>query len=409
MACPAVTTAQGFLTQTLSHIDCQAQSIGSFGFQALSANGSPAASLLTAFLTLFIAIFGFRLLFGGDVLARDAVGGVLKVGIVLLLALSWPAYRILAYDTVLHGPAEIAALIAGPTLPDMHANAGGGLAERLQGIDDGIVALTGIGSGRLNGSLQVPGEAVQSFQGIALQDEWGYGWGRTIYLAATIGPLAALRIAAGLLLALGPLVAGLLLFELTRGLFLGWLRGLALTALGSLGISLLLGVQVAVMEPWLADALNRRTSGYATPGAPTELLALCLGFALASFGLLFILGRIAFQESWRALPWLHKDSELSNAQRGEAAVARANINTTPAAIHSRAQAIAQGVRTTMRHETLGQSAQTSRSMGGATSRVPTTGDRSSSSASGSREPLGNSWRRNARRTTAAHRRRDQSS
>ncbi len=48
-------------------------------------------------------------------------------------------------------------------------------------------------------------------------------------------------------------------------------------ALGSLGLTVLLCVQSAIMEPWLADVLNRRTLGYAAPTAPTELLALVVG------------------------------------------------------------------------------------------------------------------------------------
>jgi type IV secretion system protein VirB6 len=103
-----------------------------------------------------------------------------------------------------------------------------------------------------------------------------------LFLATTIGSLAALRIAGGLLLALAPLFAGLLLFDLTRGIFSGWLRGLALVALGSLGVTVLLSVQLAVTEPWLADALERRARGDATPTTPTEMLALTLAFAIAT-------------------------------------------------------------------------------------------------------------------------------
>src|SRR5690606_8042858 len=121
---------------------------------------------------------------------------------------------------------------------------------------------------------------------------------RTVYLGSVIGSLAILRIAGGLLLALAPLMAGLLLFDFAKGLFSGWLRGLVLVAMGSLGITLLLAVEVAVMEPWLVDALGRRSLGYATPNAPTELLALALAFAVAAAGLLVLLGKVAFQNSW---------------------------------------------------------------------------------------------------------------
>ena len=71
MACPAVSTGRAFLSQTIYHLDCQAQTLGSFGFQSLAQPGSLAGSLLLALLTLFIAIFGFRLLFGGGVGSSD--------------------------------------------------------------------------------------------------------------------------------------------------------------------------------------------------------------------------------------------------------------------------------------------------------------------------------------------------
>src|SRR5687767_5935772 len=101
MSCPAVLTGGEFLVQALAHLDCQAQTLGSFGFQSLAQVGSPAGLVLTALLTLFVAIYGIRLLFGpgngGSDEARDLVNAVLKIGIVLTLAVSWPAWRTLAY------------------------------------------------------------------------------------------------------------------------------------------------------------------------------------------------------------------------------------------------------------------------------------------------------------------------
>lgn len=397
MACQAVTTGQGFLLQTLSHLDCRAQAIGSYGFQSLAAPGSPASLALTALLTLFVAVFGFRLLFGEQVGTRDAIGAALKVGIVLTIAVSWPAYRILAYDTVLHGPAELAAVIGGAN----GAGAGPRVAERLQRIDDGIVSLTSVGTGRQTGQLDVPGEVRGSFQGVALQDESGFGWGRTIFLAATIGTLAALRIAAALLLAIAPLVAALLLFDLTRGLFAGWLRGLALTALGSLGITILLMVQLAIMEPWLADVLYRRAQGYATPEAPTELLALALGFGAASFALIAILAKVAFQNSWPFAAWRRTVEPIG--QRETAGPRQLRGETRETVIHSRALTVSEGVRTTMRFES-------SRSESGERQRTTETisrGDRGGSNARpGEPQPLGSSYRRTQGRATGSHRRRD---
>jgi type IV secretion system protein VirB6 len=116
------------------------------------------------------------------------------------------------YDTVLHGPAELAAALrAGDNLP----GTSGGLTARLQAVDDAIVALTAQGTGR---EVYAPvQEGGTTFKAIALEDQPALGWARVAYLVGTLGPLVALRLAAGLLLALTPVVAGLLLLGAREG------------------------------------------------------------------------------------------------------------------------------------------------------------------------------------------------
>ena len=84
--------------------------------------------VLTGLLTLFVALLGYRMLFGQTPAVRDGVLALVKIGIVLALATSWTAYRTLIYDVALRGPAELAADIGRPAaLP----GAGGGLVDRL--------------------------------------------------------------------------------------------------------------------------------------------------------------------------------------------------------------------------------------------------------------------------------------
>jgi type IV secretion system protein VirB6 len=393
MACPTVTTGDQFLAQTLGHLDCQAQTLGSFGFQALAAPGSPASLALSGLLTLFIALFAMRMLLGDRVQTRDAVNGFLKIGIVLTLAVSWPAFRILAYDTVLLGPAEVASSMTPSTLPDT----GAGFTQRLQTIDGGMASLTLVGTGRQTGSLALEQRRDEAFRTIAMADETALGWARTIYLASVIGSLAILRVAGGLLLALTPLVAGLLLFDLARGLFAGWLRGLVLVALGSLGMTLLLAVQVAVMEPWLADALQRRSLGYATPSAPTELLALTLAFAIASAGLLFLLGKVAFQNAWSfRVPRPGSDTQ----DRAPAAAPTREPRPIEIWSHPRALTVSEGVMNLIRHE------EGRRGVPQVALALPANGPSSSQAGANAEGRIGSSWRRTSGRTTAAQTQRD---
>ena len=400
MACPAVPTGSEFLVRSLAHIDCQAQTIGSFGFQALATPGSPAAIALTGLLTLFVAIYGIRLLFGQGDEARSLVTAVLKVGIVLTMAASWPAWRIVAYDTVLYGPAEIAATIMpSTTLPGQQAD----LPQRLQGIDTGLAEITFAGTGRLVEGPVAPGFA-REFQSVALADEAGYGWSRPVFLASTLGSLGVLRIAGGLLLAIAPLMAGLLLFDLTRGLFAGWLRGLAFVGVASLGATVLLSIQVAVMEPWLIDVLSRRNLGVITPRAPTEALALVLAFSIAMMGMLFLLAKVAFQNSWvyvqPILKRLPSVPVVRDLQQWRPA------GTAEIPVHSRALAISESVTAAVRRErgeAVGlepvrriEMLQRSESAAG-------TAGQGTVAAS----PLGSSYRRHARRETGSQRGRDE--
>jgi type IV secretion system protein VirB6 len=297
MACPAIVTGEVFLTRVIAHVDCQAQVIGTYGYQALAQQGSPAGVVATVLLTVFVALFGLRLMFGPAPGMRDAVLDVLKIGIVLTLAFSWPAFRVLVYDVVVDAPAELASFIVNPLGDESRP-----LVGRLQAIDNGIVQLIDAGTGRSSGAPLGNASSGATFAGSALQEDAAFGWSRLLFLGSTIGTVGLLRLFAGLLLALSPLVAGLLLFEASRGLFAGWLRGLVLAMLGTLGASVVLSVQASVLEPWLTDALRVRALGYATPSTPLELFAISLAFAVLQLAMIAALSKVAFHKGWPSLP-----------------------------------------------------------------------------------------------------------
>lgn len=346
MACPAILTGGKFLASTLGHLDCQAQVIGSYGYGALADPGSTVSLALLGLLTIFIALFGIRLLLGAPIAGRDVIGDVIKIGLVLTLATSWPAWRIVGYDLVLNAPGEIAQTIgASSSLPGSN----GTLRARLQNADDGLVAMTMFGTGRLTGGVVAGTDLGDSFHGIALADETGFGWGRVLFLAGTIGPYAIVRLGAGILLGIAPLMAGLLLFAGTAGPFFGWLRGLAFCALGSVALSLIQGTQLAILDPWITDVLAQRGGGTFTPSAPTELIVLALAFVTLSFGALFLAARITFMPHLLPPGLISKTPESwTPAFRDhQAAPANAQAALPPP---SRAHAIAEAVATSMRRE-----------------------------------------------------------
>ena len=406
MACTPIVTGDRFLLRVLDHIDCQAQTIGSYGYRALGEPGSTASIVVLALLTLFVALFAIRLLFGPGPGARDVVFDVLTIGIVLTLAFSWPAFRTLVYDLTLQGAGEIAATIApGPS------NAIG-LAERLQEADTAMVRLTELGTGRNTGAFVNAEATGGTFQGSALADDSAFGLARLTYLAGIVGSLALLRIVAGVLLALAPLAAGLLLFEQTRGLFSGWLRGLVLALVGSIGLTVVLSVQLAILAPWLADALRLRGLGYAVPSAPIELFALNLAFALVQFAIIWLLAKVAFTRGWPSLRGLIPASERRSVSAAEPAIVPA---TSDLAV-SRAQRISDSVETVMRREAQTERERIAyRGFGGSAGASVHASERvvegRAGEVSGSTAParLGSSYRRTARRSSQAAGMRDRSS
>lgn len=397
MACSAIITGDAFLSRVLEHIDCQAQVIGSYGYQALGEPGSLAAVLMTGLLTLFIALFGLRVMFGPAPGARDVVHKVLTIGIVLTLAFSWPAFRTLIYDVTLKGPAEIASVIQSSSQGQAPAS----MTERLQQVDNAIVRLTESGTGRNTGQLIDSTAPGGTFQGTALQDESTLGWARLSFLAGTIGSLALLRIAAGLLLALAPIAAGLLLFTQSRGLFAGWLKGLVLTLIGSVGATIALMVELAILEPWLADALRVRELGYATPSAPTELLATTLAFALVQLALVWLLARVAFNRGWSDLPaipeWLGQRSPWDELRQVRPSVV--------ALQQSRAERIGSSVEMMLRREERTVERLSYRTL----NQTASPADPGIGAGYDTRPRLGSSFRRTAARHSQAGVRRDRQS
>ncbi|MFZ1565570.1 type IV secretion system protein [Sphingorhabdus sp.] len=331
----------------LAHIDCQAQTIGAYGYGALADPASSVAIALSGLLTVFVAFFGIRLILAEPQSGRDLVGDVLRIGIVLTLATSWPAWRTLGYDVVMSGPTELASTISSAAdLPGERND----IVTRLQTADDNIVILTIFGTGRNTGCTDRSDRIGDTFRGIALADQEGLSNGRLFFLAGVIGPLAIVKLGAGLLLALAPLMAGLLLFVGTRDLFFGWLRALGALAFGAFALYMVFGVQLAVLDPWLSNAVALREAQVLTPSAPTELSVINMAFALANFGILFIIIRIFFFGGLGAPRLIAKLNSNPFFDRGQGPIVH-SLQTERQA-PTRALRVADAVAQTMRREDL---------------------------------------------------------
>jgi len=365
--CPGLSTGEAFLSTLLRHIDCQAQTVGADGYQALASPGSPFALELTGLLTIFVALFGLRMMLGQTPTIRDGVMAVAKIGMVLTIAASWPAYRTVVYDVVVQGPAQLSgALGRAAGLP----GADGDLVNRLQDADASIIRLINYGTGRDDLAVLPSANPSEPAQRTPIADNPALGWARVFFLSSTIAAFAAVRLTAGVLLALAPLFAGLLLFDIARGLFVGWLRALVFALLASIATTIVLGVQLALLEPWLAQVIQLRQSNALAAAAPIELLVICLAFALALFGSLGILLRLAFTVHVQAGRSEMKETAPAPARPEPQPNVMPPERTAPEHAAPRAQAVASALMAAQRRERASSPPMSTGVLAAATGRSP---------------------------------------
>lgn len=272
-ACAASPESAGYVGSVSHFIDCRAEMLDTGAFGALAAPGSTLSLVLTGFLTVFVALIGYNLLLGRGFGIRSGTIAMIRIGAVLTLVMSWPAYQTLVYDVAVEGPGQLVAEIGRPAgLP----GSDGTLLQRLDAADGALQQLSILGTGNIEfaQAQSLPPPPMVGFDAFAL------GGSRILFLISALVGIVGVRIIAALMLAIGPFFIALLLFENTRSMFEGWLRVLAGASLAVIGVSVSLGFELAMLEPWLGDALARRMGGETLPSVPTELFVTTTFFAI---------------------------------------------------------------------------------------------------------------------------------
>jgi type IV secretion system protein VirB6 len=217
------------------------------------------------------------------------------------------------------------------------------------------------------------------------------------------------------MLALGPFFIAFLLFDGSRGLFEGWLRVLGGAALGALGAAIVLGVELAMLEPWLTYLLALRNARQPIAGVPVELFVVTFVFALALLATLIAAARLAY--GFRLPPvWREAPALAAAALRGEkvAIAGRIREGAAAAADRSRAATVAAAIAATQRRETSSIPAAGLAAAGGGGFSASSHGSRHlsmrESPASAPPPRIGQSFRRRTRgRVSASSGRRDRAS
>jgi type IV secretion system protein VirB6 len=290
MSCPVHPDA-GVVRAVLGSVDCGTRDFAHRGYELLT-GGAAFQAGLTAILTIYVALVGWRMLFASDG-ARLADGPrmALKVGAVLALVSSWNLFEVLVFDVAAKAPDEIAALIA-PThgRPDPVGD--------LQVAWDQLTA-----SSAAFASSAAPNPATLTPQQPQTQPDAPMRKAAAESLATAAqsvltlhaGLVAAADLAVGVLTAVGPIFVVLLLLRETRGFFEGWVRTLAAAALISLTAWTLILLMGVVLRPWLIELARQREASDLDPNTGMTAaglvfvfgagqIALAVGAAVIAFG-----------------------------------------------------------------------------------------------------------------------------
>lgn len=218
---------------SLYAVDCAAGATAQAAFGRLFGSNGALLPALTGLLTLYVAFLGFSLITGRSRIGVSALTPrMITIGLVLTFATSWMAYQTFVWNLAVGAPNQIAGILMGTS---------GSATQIFAGKIDVVMGAL----------MEATGD--QADAGAATFSPPGLLWlGGTLLLLGTVGVLATSKIALAILLGLGPVFVVMALFASTRGLFVGWLKGVVMLALAPLfavlGGSLMLELAVPVLR-----------------------------------------------------------------------------------------------------------------------------------------------------------------
>lgn len=277
----------GVIRGVLGAVDCETRTFAQAGYSALTSASSGFQFALTALLTIYVALIGYRMLFASNgARLSDAPGIALKIGAILALVTSWATFQTLVFDMAARAPGEIAAIVAAPLQQDRGALA----ADPVGGLQAAYNQLTQ--SATAFGKVAGPEAKVYSSPQAAAAE--ALSTASAVLFMTTAGLISGATLAIGVLTAVGPVFIALFLIPATRGLFVGWVRALAAAAFTPLLGWLVIVLMLAVLEPWLVELARQKDLNQLDPQTAMSAAALVFVFGAGQVALLLAACVMAF-------------------------------------------------------------------------------------------------------------------
>ncbi|MBD3728989.1 MAG: type IV secretion system protein [Sphingomonadales bacterium] len=230
------------IANSLRAVDCVANEMSGQAFGRIFAPGGAMVPVLVTLLTLFVAGYAVLLLMGRTNLGiRALMPRMFTLGLVLTFATSWAAYQGVVWNLAIGAPDWLASLLTGT-----QGSATITFADKLDVV---FMAIQQASEAQQAGNAGGPEISAFSPPGLM--------WlGTMLLLLGTVGVLVTARIALAVLVGLGPIFVVMALFNGTRGLFTGWVKGVTMMALtplfAVLGGGLMLELTVPVLSALVA-------------------------------------------------------------------------------------------------------------------------------------------------------------
>jgi type IV secretion system protein VirB6 len=314
-----VANASAGAAPALRAVDCLANQTAASAFSRLFGSEGSLLPALTILLTIYIALFAFALITGRSRLGVSVLTPrMMMLGLVLTFATSWMAWQQVVWNLAVGAPDQIAGLIMGE-----RGSASVLFADRIDMVMAAIaeVAVPGAPDGAAQQATSAASSGAFSPQGAM--------WlGTMLLLLGTVGVLVTSRIALAVLLATGPVFVVLALFGPTRGLTAGWLRGLLLTAVAPLFVTLGGSLMLELVAPVVA-ALRNGEGAIDVRAAMALFLLACVHCALMVM-MLKVAGTMA--AAWNVFGLASGEAQPQSAPAGTVAASQQASAMTEAAL-----------------------------------------------------------------------------
>lgn len=244
----------GVIRGVLATIDCQTKAYAQGGYLALTSGSSVFQTALTAVLTIYVALIGYRMLFArGDARLSDMPGIAMWIGGILVMVTSWSTFQTVVFGLADRAPLEIAAVASAPWQDASRSNLA---SDPIAGLEAAYGELTRSAAafGRIAGAEAKTYASPEAAAAQTLSLASG-----ALFLSS-VGVISAATLALGILTAVGPIFIALALLPATRGIFIGWVRAMVAAALTPMVAWLLLVLMLVVIEPWLGVLAEQRVA-----------------------------------------------------------------------------------------------------------------------------------------------------